>query len=149
MNGKVLAITALITGLIAFSGCLGGGSGGATGPSQYATELEGTWVFTVTDTNFTYTSTWVFSDTNWTRTDVQTTDQTWAWNGTFSLNSAATPRTIDMLCAGSPDSTDIGLTAPGIYALSASATSCTLSVADFGDTVRPSDFNGAIVLTKQ
>ncbi|MBN2586887.1 MAG: hypothetical protein JXA64_09135 [Candidatus Fermentibacteraceae bacterium] len=148
MANRYLAVAAVVTGLIALAGCLGGGSGG-TGPSGYTTELEGTWVYTESDTNYTFTLTWAFTDSNWTRTDVLVTDQSYNWAGTFELNTGTSPREIDFYCSSSSDTSAVGLTALGIYSLNSTATACTIAVNDFGDTVRPSDFYYGWVLNKQ
>ena len=72
------------------------------------------------------------------------------WNGTFTLNTAVTPKNIDLLCISSPDTGQIGTTSLGIYALNSTATACSLATADFGDTVRPIAITGqAMVLIKQ
>ena len=148
MRTRWLLASALVTGAVALTGCLGGGSGG-TGPSGFTTELEGTWVYTESDTNYTYSLTWAFTDSNWTRTDELVTDQTYTWQGTFDLNTGASPKTVDFYCTSSPDSTQIGQTALGIYSLNSTATACTIAVNDFGDTVRPTDFYYGWVLNKQ
>jgi uncharacterized protein (TIGR03067 family) len=150
MGNRYLAAAALVTGLIALTGCLGGGSGG-TGPSGYTTELEGTWVYGYTDTLYTYQMTIVFADSNWTITEDYWWDQdtTITRSGTFNLNTSQVPREIDMLCVDSPYSGEEGYTALGIYALNSTATACTIAVNDFGDTVRPSDFYYGWVMNKQ
>jgi uncharacterized protein (TIGR03067 family) len=146
---KLSAVT-LLTCVIVLSGCIGGdGGSGGTGPSGYTTELEGTWIYTVSDTGFTYTQTWDFQDSTWARTDQYTTDQTYNWSGIFELSTSASPSQIDFYCSSSSDTSAVGYTALGIYALNSTATACTIAVNDFGDTVRPTDFTNGWVLTKQ
>jgi len=125
MKIKWLVIIAVLTGTIAIWGC---GGSNATGPSQGTTELEGTWLFD----DSTYQLTFIFSDSNWT---VQVGTET--WNGPFTLNTTVTPKHIDLLCSSSPDTSQIGTTSLGIYALNTTATACTLALNEFGDTVRP------------
>lgn len=140
MKIKWLILIAVLTGTIAFWGC---GGSNATGPSPYATELEGTWLLD----DSTYQLTFIFSDSNWT---VQ--DGTYDWNGTFTLNTTVVPKHIDLLCTSTshPDTTPIGTTSLGIYVLNTTATACTLAMGDFGDTVRPIDFSHDImILDKQ
>ena len=139
MKIKWLIIIAILTGVIAFWGC---GGSNATGPSQWATELEGAWTYA--DSNFQMTLT--FTDSNWTSVVYSET-----WNGTFTLNTAVTPKHIDMFCVSSPDTSQIGTTSLGIYALNSTATACSLAMNDFGATVpRPIVFGSdPMVLIKQ
>ncbi|MBD3277554.1 MAG: hypothetical protein GF388_04575 [Candidatus Aegiribacteria sp.] len=136
---KLITITAII-GSLALVGCLGGSGGsGGTGPSGYTTELEGTWAFG----DSTFQSTWTFDDSSWTILEEYWFDQDTSlqYSGTFTLNTSTSPKQIDMLCTGSPYSDMLNKTAEGIYALNSTATSCTLSIADFSDSeVRPSAF---------
>ncbi len=138
MKIKWLILIAVLTGTIAFWGC---GGSNATGPAPWTTELEGTWLYA--DSNFQLTFT--FADTNWTVVNGPDT-----WNGTFTLNTVVTPKYIDLFCVSSPDTGQIGKTSLGIYALTSTATACSLVTADFGDTVRPIAITGqAMVLIKQ
>jgi len=138
MKIKWLILIAVLTGIVAFWGC--GGSNPA-GPIPYSTELEGTWL--LDDSSFQLTFT--FADSNWT---VQVAAET--WNGTFTLNTTLTPKYIDLLCVSSPDTSQIGTTSLGIYALNSTATACTLAMGDFGDTVRPIVFGSdAMIVIKQ
>lgn len=148
MGTRILIAALAVSLSLVLAGCLGGGSGG-TGPSAYTTELEGTWVYTLSDTSFTYTQTWVFQDSGWTRTDQLVTDQTSTWEGDFELDTSTMPKEIDFYCTASSDSSVIGMTALGIYALNSTATACTIAVNDFGDTVRPTDLYYGWVLNKQ
>ena len=138
MKLKWLILIAVLTGTIAFWGC---GGSNPTGLPQGATELEGTWVFG----DSTFQLTFTFSDSNW--TVLVGTD---TWNGTFTLNTAVTPKHIDLLCISSPDTIIIGTTSLGIYALNSTATACTLATSEWGDTVRPIAFGSdAMILIKQ
>jgi uncharacterized protein (TIGR03067 family) len=148
MRRRCAVISVLMTGLMVFAGCLGGSSGG-TGPSGYTTELEGTWVYTESDTDYTFTLTWAFVDSSWNLTQQLVTDQTYSWEGYFELNTSAIPKEIDLYCTSSSDTSVVGMTALGIYALNSTATACTIAVNDFGDTVRPSDLYDALVMNKQ
>lgn len=144
MKTKWLVLIAVLTGTVAFWGC---GGSNATGPSPWATELEGSWRYTEPDWQLTFT----FSDSNWTVVDEEwyKQDTTITLSGTFTLNTAAAPKHIDLLCSSSPDPDYIGETVLGIYALNSTATACTMATSDFGDTVRPTSFVDAIVFTKQ
>ena len=94
--------------------------------------------FTFTGTNFNYTQYW------------NNPADTLTWAGTFTTNITVTPKTIDYLCSSSPDTSDIGKTALGIYELNSVATQLTLAFNDYGDTVRPTTFgSGALVLNRQ
>ena len=138
MKIKWLILIAVLTGTIAFWGC---GGSNPTGPLPWTTELEGTWIFTDSSFQLTFT----FSDSNWT-----VLDGTDTWNGLFTLNTAVTPKHIDLLCSSSPDTSQIGTTSLGIYALNTTATACTLATSDWGDTVRPIVFGSdAMILIKQ
>ena len=138
MKIKWLILIAVLTGTVAFWGC---GGSNPTGPIPYTTELEGTWVLD----DSSYQLTFIFLDSNWT---VQVDTDT--WKGTFTLNTALTPKFIDMMCTTSPDTGQIGTTALGIYALNSTATACTLAIADFGDTVRPIVFGSdPMIVIKQ
>lgn len=138
MKIKWLILIAVLTGTVAFWGC---GGSSSTGPSQWSTELEGTWIFT----DSLYQLTFTFSDSNWTIMDGVST-----WNGTFTLNTSIAPKHIDLLCSSSPDSSQIGTTALGIYALNSAAAACTLAINEFGDTVRPIVFGSdAMIVIKQ
>ncbi len=123
MKIKWLILIAVLTGTVAFWGC---GGSNATGPSPWTTELEGTWVLD----DSTYQLTFTFADTNWT---VVTGSGT--WNGSFTLNTTVIPKHIDLLCSSSPDTGQIGTTSLGIYALTSTATACTLAMNEFGATV--------------
>ncbi len=137
MKIKWLILIAVLTGTVAFWGC--GGSNPAGSP--LTTELEGTWV--LDDSNFVLTFT--FADTNWTVVNGPDT-----WNGTFTLNTAVTPKHIDMFCVSSPDTSQIGTTSLGIYALNSTAAACSLAMNDFGDTVRPIVFGSdPMIILKQ
>ncbi len=138
MKIKWLILIAVLTGTIAFWGC---GGSNPTGPVPYTTELEGTWVLD----DSSYQLTFIFLDSNWT---VQVDTDT--WKGTFTLNTALTPKYIDLMCTTSPDTSQIGTTSLGIYSLNSTATVCTMAIADFGDTVRPIDFGtDPMILNKQ
>ncbi|MCD4701891.1 MAG: hypothetical protein K8S24_08560 [Candidatus Aegiribacteria sp.] len=134
MKTKWLLLVVVLTGTITFWGC------GGSNPSGLlpGTELEGTWRYSDTDYRLTFT----FSDSNWTVLEeyLSAPETTFTWDGTFTLNTTVSPKHIDLLCASSPYSGDIGLTALGIYALNSTATACTLANNDFGDTVRPVSF---------
>ena len=145
MKIKWLILIAILTGTVAFWGC--GGSNPA-GPIPYATELQGSWVFDDTDYRLTFT----FTDSSWTALEEfwSKQDTTLTWTGTFTLNTAVSPKHIDLLCASSPYSGQAGLTSLGIYALNSTATACTLAIADFGDTVRPMTFGShPLIVSKQ
>ncbi len=145
MKIKWLILIAVLTGTIAFWGC--GGSNPA-GPIPYTTELEGSWVYNESDYRLTFT----FSDSSWTvlQEEWYKQDTTFTWTGTFTLNTTVSPKHIDLLCASSPYSSQIGLTSLGIYALNSTATACTLAIDDFGDTVRPITFGtDPLIVTKQ
>jgi len=144
MKTKHLVLIAVLLGTVAFMGCLGGSD--ATGPAG-GNELEGVWTyswtdvtvfFTFTGANFNYTQYW------------NNPADTLTWSGTFTSNAGVTPKTIDYLCSSSPDTSDIGKTALGIYQLNSTSTQLTLEHNDYGDTVRPTTFGaGALVLNKQ
>jgi uncharacterized protein (TIGR03067 family) len=144
MKTKYLILIAVLTGVVALTGCLGGSS--ASGPPAGG-ELEGIWTsswstgsqyFTFSGSNFNYTQYWI------------NPSDTLTWSGTFTSNTTVTPKTIDYLCSSSPDTSDIGKTALGIYELNSTSTQLTLEFNDFGDTVRPTTFgSAALVLTKQ
>ncbi|MCK5116159.1 MAG: hypothetical protein KAR44_06135 [Candidatus Aegiribacteria sp.] len=119
---KWFIIIVVLTGVIAFWGC---GGSNATGPSPWTTELEGTWVLVDSTEVLTFT----FSDTNWT-----ILVDSFTLNGTVTLNTTVTPKHIDLLCTGSTDTSFIGTTSLGIYALNSVATACTLAMNEFGDT---------------
>ncbi len=137
MKIKWLILIAVITGTAAFWGC---GGSNATGPAGWG-ELEGTWVLDDSTVVLTFT----FTDANWT-----VVNGPYTWNGTFTLNTAVTPKHIDLLCSSSPDTSEIGTTSLGIYALNSTATACTLATNDFSDTVRPIVFGSdPMIILKQ
>ena len=145
MKIKWLILIAVLTGTVAFWGC---GGSNPTGPVPYTTELQGSWVYDDTDFRVTFT----FTDSSWTVLEEYwfKQDTTLTYTGTFTLNTTVSPKYIDLLCASSPYSGDIGKTSLGIYALNSTATACTLAIADFGDTVRPITFGtDPLIVNKQ
>jgi len=144
MKTKYLVLIAVLSGTIAFMGCLGGSD--STGPAAGG-ELEGVWTYSWTDGSLFFT----FTGANFNYTQYWSNPaDTLTWSGTFTSNAAVTPKTIDYLCSSSPDTSDIGKTALGIYELNSALTQLTLEFNDFGDTVRPTTFgSGALILNKQ
>jgi uncharacterized protein (TIGR03067 family) len=106
-------------------------------PSQSSdTELQGTWTETLTDGGVSHDRTFTFSGNNWTAT---------AGNrvmGTFILDSAANPKTIDLYFAagGDPmyDPMYEGETWLGLYQLS--GTNLTIAFANLPGDARPTAF---------
>ena len=99
------------------------------------TALQGRWTTTTGNMTVTYT----FSGDSWSMvaSSALTLHLVTQLAGTFTLSSAANPKTIDMLVSSSPSSPGMaGTTLLGIYQLS--GTNLTLSVGYSGD--RPTSF---------
>ena len=131
---SVLAVFAIATAVV---GC---SSSNTTGPTPTLTsgntELEGTW------TAATEGMTLTFSGNNWTftRSSLQI-------SGTFTINSAASPKTIDRYVTTSSVPQYVGKTSLGIYLLS--GTNLTFVGLEPGNATRPTSFDMAVVLVKQ
>ena len=119
-------------------------------PTPSNTELQGTWTITWTTSDTTATSTYTFSGNNWIVTSTPAGIQE---SGTFTLNSTANPKTIDMYFATStyPSGTspNVGKTGLGLYIVS--GTNLTLAVGDHPGDARPTSFteDNTITLVKQ
>ena len=100
-------------------------------PSSGNTELQGTW----TETVAVPAGTFIFSGNSFTLT-IPGGPQT---SGTFTLNSAASPKTIDVHITASSDPQSVGITLLGIYQLS--GTSLRIETGDAGGA-RPASFTG-------
>ena len=128
MKRFILSILAVFAIAAAVVGC---GSSNPSGLPTGNTELQGTWTWTEAGVTFT------FSGNNWTITST-IGDQT---SGTFTLDSATNPKTIDLYFAtySEPQAASqvVGKTALGLYLLS--GTNLTLALGDPG-TARPTSF---------
>jgi len=100
------------------------------------------------ETSSDATVTFTFSGNNWTLTFTSTSFQE---SGTFTINSVANPKTIDLYVATStdPSYSGVGETGLGLYQLS--GTNLTLALGRLGDTTRPTAFteDNTINLVKQ
>ncbi len=101
---SVLVVLAIATTVV---GC--GTSNAVKSPSSGNTELQGAW----TETSFGVTMTFTFSGDNFTATATGSIQ----WSGTFTLDSTANPKTIDLYYATCtyPSDSNVGKTALGIY----------------------------------
>lgn len=110
---------------------------GASNTSSSNTELEGTWTWTA----FGETGAFTFSGNQWTLTGTNSSVSLQIGTGTFTIDSAANPKTIDLyfISAVPADSQIVGKTALCIYQLSSN--SLTLAIGDPGGTARPTSFS--------
>ena len=143
MKRLILSILAVFAIVGAVVGCTSGST------SSGNTELQGTWKATSPDG--TVTITFTFSGNHWTMTEASAAQsQSIQLLGTFTIDSTANPRTIDMLYVSSVPATPgiAGTTALGIYQLS--GTSLKLEPGN-PDSGRPTAFteNDSIDLVRQ
>jgi uncharacterized protein (TIGR03067 family) len=145
MKRLVLSVLVVFAIAAAVVGC------GSSNTSSGNTELQGTWKATnPNDSTMTYTFT--FNGNQWTMVLALTSaSQSFQESGTFTIDSAANPKTIDMLFVSSvpADSQIAGTTALGIYQLS--GTSLMLGLGDPGNATRPTSFtdDNRVDLVKQ
>jgi uncharacterized protein (TIGR03067 family) len=145
MKRLVLSVLVVFAIAAAVVGC------GSSNTSSGNTELQGTWK--ATDPNDSATTvTFTFNGNQWTMVLASTSaSQSFQESGTFTLDSTANPKTIDMLFVSSvPAAPGIaGTTSLGIYQLS--GTSLTLELGDPTSATRPTAFtdDNRIDLVKQ
>jgi uncharacterized protein (TIGR03067 family) len=137
----VLAIVAFV------SGC---GSGNT--PSSGNTELEGTWTTIVPGAEIMsdMTITFTFNGNDWELTELETETSTAViqMSGTFTLDSKANPKTLNLYITDCPQGTEeVGTTLHSIYQLSGSK----LTIANEEGGTRPTSFTAynTIDLVKQ
>ena len=142
-EGYVKRLILSILAVFAIVGAVVGCTSGST--SSGNTELQGTWKATSPDG--TVTITFTFSGNHWTMTEASAAQsQSIQLLGTFTIDSTANPKTIDLHIAAHPSSELIGKTILNIYQLSGT----NLLVIAFGDnpdTARPTAFTGTNVYT--
>jgi uncharacterized protein (TIGR03067 family) len=132
---SILVVVAIATAVV---GCK------SNDTSSGNTDLQGTWMATAPDDN-TMTITCAFNGNQWTMTEAIATVGSIQLSGTFTVDSAANPKTIDMLFTSFPMETDwVGKTSLGIYEISGN--SLNLCMGDPGET-RPTSFTEDDTLT--
>ena len=144
MKRFILSILAVFAIAAAVVGC------GSSNTSSGNTELQGTWKATSPDETVTITVT--FSGNSWTMTETSTSaSQSVQLSGTFTLDSAANPKTIDMLYVSSVPATPgiAGTTVKGIYQITGN--NLMIATADTASDPRPTELNesNSMPLTKQ
>ena len=114
-------------------------------PVSSAMEIEGTW--TGQANNGTLNITYTFSDSSWTVTDTNIeTLQSIEMSGTFTIDTSANPKLIDLYIAASSLPDFVGATMFGLYEVSSSSLLLTYNSSN---EERPTDFTEAITYVKQ
>ena len=112
------------------------------------TELQGTWRTTLDDANIGSLSiTYTFSGNNWECTWASTTFNA-EMSGTFTFDSTANPKTLDMYMAACTDPSESNVGKTGLYIYQLSDTNLTLAGGE-DVFVRPTSFTVARVFIKQ
>ena len=134
MKRLILYILAVFAITIVVVGC-----GSSNTSSSGNTELEGTWTETVPGTDImpAMTLTFTFSGNNWASIETTTSATVYQMSGTFTLDSTANPKTLDLyITTATLWSNMVGTTLHGIYQLSGT----NLAIANGQGGTRPTSF---------
>lgn len=128
---RLFSVFSLIV-IIAFALACGGGGGGGGDGQEQGGELEGTWEMFGVD-GYPEEWTFVFSGDLYSATGPSE-----SFSGTFTSNTNASPKEIDLLCSEISESSLEGQTAIGIYQITGNT--LTLAINKPGLATRPSSF---------